>query len=212
MSEKEKSTDNNRKLFFTFLRIGAFTFGGGYAMIPLIQKEIVEKEKWITEEDLLEIIAIAESTPGPIAINAATFVGYRVGGFRGSVSATSGVSIPSFVIILILARVLKAVEQFQVVSDAFVGIRAAVLALILSAFLKLFGGMEKSAFNLIVSAAAFVAVVFGDANVLAVLAACAAAGLLHSFMVSRRKGANGRGAETEGTEGAEKEKERGKRS
>ena len=83
-------------LFLSFLKIGAFTFGGGYAMIPLIQKEAVEEKKWITDEDILEIIAIAESTPGPIAINAATFVGWRVCGFWGALSATLGVILPSF--------------------------------------------------------------------------------------------------------------------
>ena len=86
-------------LLGTFLKIGAFTFGGGYAMIPLIQKEVVEKHKWMTDDDILEIVAIAESTPGPIAINAATFVGYRTAGFFGAFCATVGVVLPSFVII-----------------------------------------------------------------------------------------------------------------
>ncbi|MBO5928737.1 MAG: chromate transporter, partial [Clostridia bacterium] len=80
-----------RKLFLTFLKIGAFTFGGGYAMIPLIQRDIVEKNHWLTDDDILEIIAIAESTPGPIAINSATFVGYRVAGFFGAMFSTLGV-------------------------------------------------------------------------------------------------------------------------
>ena len=91
------------KVFATFFKIGAFTFGGGYAMIPLIQNEAVEKNKWITDDDILEIIAIAESTPGPIAINSATFVGYRAAGVLGSVCATLGVVLPSFVIILLLS-------------------------------------------------------------------------------------------------------------
>ncbi|MBQ1988903.1 MAG: chromate transporter, partial [Clostridia bacterium] len=93
------------QLFLTFFKIGAFTFGGGYAMIPLIQKEVVEEKKWITDDDILEIIAIAESTPGPIAINSATFVGYRVCGFWGSFFSTLGVVLPSFVIILIISFV-----------------------------------------------------------------------------------------------------------
>ena len=87
------------QLFTVFFKIGAFTFGGGYAMIPFIQKETAEKRDWITEEEILEIIAIAESTPGPIAINSATFVGYRVAGFWGSAFATFGVVLPSFLII-----------------------------------------------------------------------------------------------------------------
>ena len=85
-------------LFLTFFKIGAFTFGGGYAMIPLIQKEAVEKHKWISDEDILDIIAIAESTPGPIAINSATFMGYRVAGVLGSAAATFGTVLPSFLI------------------------------------------------------------------------------------------------------------------
>ena len=90
------------QLFVSFLRIGLFTFGGGYAMIPLIQKETVENKRWISDEDILEIIAIAESTPGPIAINSATFVGWRVGGFLGALLATLGAVIPSFAVITVI--------------------------------------------------------------------------------------------------------------
>ena len=89
-------------VFWVFFRIGAFTFGGGYAMIPLITEETVTKRKWISEQDILDIFAIAESTPGPIAINSATFVGYRVAGFWGSFFATLGVVMPSFIIIFII--------------------------------------------------------------------------------------------------------------
>ena len=89
-------------IFSVFFRIGAFTFGGGYAMIPLIQKETVEKKKWITDDDILEIIAIAASTPGPIALTSATFVGYRVAGVLGALFGTVGMVLPSFTIILIL--------------------------------------------------------------------------------------------------------------
>ena len=103
----ESKTKKIFQLFLVFLKIGAFTFGGGYAMIPIIQKEIVENKKWITDDDILEIIAIAESTPGPIAINSATFVGYRVAGFFGAMLATLGVVLPSFVIILLISFVLR---------------------------------------------------------------------------------------------------------
>ena len=94
-------------LFCTFFKIGGFTFGGGHAMIPLIQKEAVENKGWVTDDDILEIIAIAESTPGPVAINSATFVGYRTAGFWGAVCATFGVVLPSFVIILAIAYLLN---------------------------------------------------------------------------------------------------------
>ena len=95
-------------LFLTFLKIGLFTFGGGYAMIPLIQRETVNHKKWISDKDILDIVAIAESTPGPIAINAATFIGYRVGGFFGAMAATVGVVLPSFTIIAAISYVLAA--------------------------------------------------------------------------------------------------------
>ena len=91
-----------KQLFFSFLKIGAFTFGGGYAMIPLIQKEVVEDKKWLTDEDVADVIAIAETTPGPIAINAATFVGYKAKGVIGALAATLGVVIPSFLIIILI--------------------------------------------------------------------------------------------------------------
>ena len=98
--EKEmKRTQNLISLFLIFMKIGLFTFGGGYAMIPLIQRETVNNKKWISDKDILDIVAIAESTPGPIAINAATFIGYRVGGFLGAMAATVGVVLPSFAII-----------------------------------------------------------------------------------------------------------------
>ena len=98
------------KLFITFFKIGAFTFGGGYAMIPLIQHEVTVKNKWITDDDILEIVAISESTPGPIAVNSATFVGYRVCGVLGSIASTLGVVVPSFLIMLVVFFVL---DEFQ---------------------------------------------------------------------------------------------------
>ena len=102
-------------LFLTFLKIGAFTFGGGYAMIPLIQREIVLRRRWITDDDILEITAIAESTPGPIAVNSATFVGYRVGGLPGAALSTVGVVLPSFVIITAISYVLRQFESLAAV-------------------------------------------------------------------------------------------------
>ena len=96
--------NKNLELFLTFMKIGAFTFGGGYAMIPLIQHEVCDNKHWLNEDDILEVVAIAESTPGPVVINAATFVGSRTAGTLGAVCATLGVVLPSFVIILIIAK------------------------------------------------------------------------------------------------------------
>ena len=101
------------ELFWAFFRIGSLTFGGGYAMIPLIQKETVEKKKWVSPEDIVDIVAIAESTPGPIAISASTFVGYRIAGVAGATLATIGVIVPSFIIIFVLSFVLYPAVFFR---------------------------------------------------------------------------------------------------
>ena len=174
------------KLFITFFKIGAFTFGCGYSMIPLIQKEVVENKKWITDDDILEIIAIAESTPGPIAINSATFVGYRVCGFFGSFFATLGVVLPSFVIILIISYFLSSFGHITAIKYAFNGIRAGVLALLLKALWTMFKKCPKGIVSYIVMAVSFVAVAFLDVPVLAVIIFCALFGLISSIIVKRR--------------------------
>ena len=138
------------KLFTTFFRIGLFTFGGGYAMIPLIQKEAVENRKWITDDDILEIVAIAESTPGPIAINSATFIGYKTAGVMGSAFATLGVCMPSFIIIYIISLFFDAFLSLKFVQYAFLGIRACVVYLIASAGFKLFKGLKKNVLSILI--------------------------------------------------------------
>ena len=173
-------------IFWVFFRIGAFTFGGGYAMIPLIQKETVEKKKWITDDDILEIIAIAESTPGPIAINSSTFVGYRVAGFFGAMFGTFGMVLPSFVIILVISTVLREFQNIEAVQFAFNGIRAGVLALILKALWSMYRQAPKGVIAYIVMTAAFVVTAFFDINVLIVIIGCALIGLISSLTVSRR--------------------------
>lgn len=173
-------------LFLVFLKIGAFTFGGGYAMIPLIQKEIAEKRKWITDDDILEIIAIAESTPGPIAINAATFVGYRTGGFWGAFFSTIGVVLPSFAIISIISYILGVFKNTRGVIYAFNGIRAGVLALLLKAMYSMYQQSQKGIIPYLVMTLSFVlAAVFGI-NVIAVIILCAAMGLASSLYINRR--------------------------
>ena len=173
-------------LFLTFLKIGAFTFGGGYAMIPLIQREIVEKHKWASDDDLLEIVAIAESTPGPIAINAATFVGYRVCGFFGAFISTVGIVLPSFCIILAISFVLREFRELKAVQYAFQGIRAGVLALIFKALFTMYKKCKKKIVSYIVMALAFVLVAFFKVNVLFVIITCAAIGLAASLIAKRR--------------------------
>lgn len=135
----------NKKLdlFLTFMKIGAFTFGGGYAMIPLIQREVCTNKKWMEEKDILEIVAIAESTPGHITINAATFVGYRTADFIGACLATLGVVLPSCLLISLISLVLHHFQELRAVKYTFMGIRAAVLALILKALWSMFKTAKK---------------------------------------------------------------------
>ena len=173
-------------LFRTFFKIGAFTFGGGYAMIPLIQREISENKGWVSDEDILDIIAIAESTPGPIAINAATFVGYRVCGFWGAAFSTFGVVLPSFIIITIISFLLKEFEKIRVVKYAFFGIRAGVLALIVKALWTMYKKCPKNIVSYIVMAFAFVMAAIIKVNVLYVILSCAVIGLVTSYIAGRR--------------------------
>ena len=131
------------ELFLTFAKIGLFTFGGGYAMISLIEDACVEQKKWITHEDMMNIAVIAESTPGPIAINCATYIGYRQKGFWGSVWATLGMVTPSFVIIYAISRFLEHFLEIAIIANAFRGIKLAVGILILDAALNMLKKMKK---------------------------------------------------------------------
>ena len=130
-------------LFLSFFKIGAFTFGGGYAMLSLLENEFVEKKGWLTKEEFLDMVAIAESTPGPVAINSATFIGYKTAGALGSAFATLGVVLPSFIIIYVISLFLDKFLTFTLVQSAFTGIQACVVYLIGSTGLKLFKQMQK---------------------------------------------------------------------
>ena len=173
-------------LFLTFMKIGLFTFGGGYAMIPLIQRETVENKKWISEEDILEIVAIAESTPGPIAINAATFIGWRVSGFLGATAATVGVVLPSFAIITAISFVLAAFQDVLWIRYAFNGIRAGVLALIVKALWSMYKQSPKGIFAYLIMLGAFAVTAFLPVNVVFVILFCAAAGIVQALILGRR--------------------------
>lgn len=174
------------QIFSSFFKIGAFTFGGGMAMIPLIQNEAVEKRHWVTDEDILEIIAIAESTPGPIAINAATFIGYRAAGVLGSVCATLGVVVPSFTVILLISFVLRQFQSLPAVQYAFQGIRAGVLALLISALWKMYKKSPKGWVAYVVMGCAFVLTAIFDINVIFVIIGCAVFGVVTSLIMERR--------------------------
>ena len=137
-------------LFLTMLKIGFFTFGGGYAMIALLENEFVAKKKWLEKDEFLDVAAIAESTPGPIAINAATYIGYKNGGIIGSIIATLGICIPSFVIIYAISLFFDAFLSLTLVAYAFKGIQICVVYLILTAGLKMLKQMKKTTFNIII--------------------------------------------------------------
>ena len=150
------------QLFWAFFKIGLFTFGGGYAMISIISNEIVEKRKYITAVEFADIIAVAESTPGPIAINSATFIGYRRGGVLGSLIASLAVALPSFIIIFVISLFLDEFMKFELVQKAFTGIQCAVAVLIISAAFKLSKVMEKNAFSFILLSLAAAAMLVID--------------------------------------------------
>ncbi len=186
------------RLFWTFFRIGAFTFGGGYAMLPLIESECVEKYGWITGEELLRVTVIAESTPGPVAINCATFVGNKKAGFAGALACTFGVVLPSFVIILALSFFLDSFLEIPLIAKAFRGIRIAVAILILRAGLRMLLRMEKKPLPLILFGAAFAAMlaisIFSlPVSTIALLGAAAAVSLSISLAKAWRERKGGAG-------------------
>lgn len=142
-------------LFFSMLKIGLFTFGGGYAMINLLENEFVAKKKWIEQEEFLDLVAIAESTPGPIAINCATYLGYKKEKLLGSIFATVGMVLPSFCIIFLISLFFNEFLTITWVASAFKGIQVCVVFLILSAGLKMLKKIKKTAFNLVLLTATF---------------------------------------------------------
>ena len=149
-------------LFLTFAKIGMFTFGGGYAMISLIEDSCVEKKKWITHDEMMNVTVIAESTPGPIAINCATYVGYKQKGLPGAVTATVGMVFPSFCIIFLISMVLDNFLEIAWIANAFMGIKIAVGLLILDAAVKMIRKMQKKPVPLTIMVCAFLAMFLID--------------------------------------------------
>ena len=141
------------------MKIGMFTFGGGYAMINLLDNEFVERKKWIDSEEFMDIVTIAESTPGPIAINCSTYIGYKRCGFSGALFATLGMCIPSFVVIYLISLFFNQFLTVSAVASAFKGIQVCVIFLILSAGLKMLRKIKKSAFNVTVMTITFAAMI-----------------------------------------------------
>jgi len=153
-------------LFITFFKIGLFTFGGGYAMIPLIQDQVVNKHKWLRAQEMNDMILIAESSPGPIAINSSTYVGYRVAGFLGAFFATLGVVLPSFCIILIISYFFRDLLSFPLIAAAFKGIKIAVAILIIDAAWRIGKAIKFDAYSIIMLIVIFILqIVFSFLNI-----------------------------------------------
>ena len=172
-------------LFITFFKIGLFTFGGGYAMMPLFQKELVERHGWIDEDEILDIFAIAESTPGVVAVNSATFVGYKIKKIKGSISATAGVVLPSFIIISIISLFIMQFKQLTVVSWAFQGIRVGVFVLMVTTIIKLARKNAPTVYNFVIGILVFVAAAFFNVNAIILIVFAIAIGIL--FGIWKRK-------------------------
>lgn len=159
-------------LFWTFCRIGGLTFGGGYAMLPMIQQEVVEKRKWATNEEVMDYYAVGQCTPGVIAVNTATFIGYKLHGVIGGIVATAGVIFPSIIIISIIAACLQNFADMPIVQHAFGGIRVAVAVLVTTAIIKLWKSGVKDKVGVIICIAAFlIQVLLGLSPVYIVIAA-----------------------------------------
>ena len=173
-------------LFFTFMKIGVVTFGGGYAMIPIIENEVSKKKGWIKEQELIDVIAISESTPGPIAVCSATFIGYNLAGLLGAFCSTVGVVLPSFLIIFIISLFLRKFEQLKFIKYAFFGIRAGVLALLVKAVISMFKKSPKNILAYSIMTLSFIAVAIFSVNVFYVLISSAAIGLVAMIIAKKR--------------------------
>lgn len=193
---EEKSTTRGAllcKLFFTMMKIGLFTFGGGYAMLALFEAEFVDKKKWIGKTEFMDMLAIAESTPGPLAINGATYVGYKIAGFLGALVSTVAVCIPSFAIIYAISLFFDRFLSLTFVAYAFAGVRVCVVWLILSAGIRVFRGLERSAFNYILASIVFVLMVGASllavdfSSILAILL-CGVLGIAVTYTARLKKG------------------------
>ncbi|MER2150985.1 MAG: chromate transporter [Candidatus Limivicinus sp.] len=165
-------------LFLSFAKVGVMTFGGGYAMIPILEREIVDRQGWASSEELMDYYAVGQCTPGVIAVNTATFIGYKIAGPLGGIVATLGVVFPSVVIICIIAGVLTNFADIPAVKSAFTAIRVCVCVLIFNAVLKLWKGAVKDKAGLVLFLIVFILSLFFDISPVVFVVMCALAGLL----------------------------------
>ncbi len=174
-------------LFFTFARIGGLTFGGGYAMLPIIQKEIVEEKKWATENEVMDYYAVGQCTPGIIAVNTATFIGYNLKGIPGAIFATLGVAFPSLVIILIIASLLTNIMDITIVQNAFTGIRIAVVALIIDTVIKLWKSSVSNWIGIFIAVITFIASALFNISPIYIIISAALIGYISSSFGGNKK-------------------------
>ena len=174
------------QLFISFLKIGAFTFGGGYAMVPLIEREVIDKRGWVARKDFLDLLTIAQSAPGPIALNTAVFVGYRIAGLKGALASLAGIVLPAFTIILLVAIFFADIRDNKIVDPAFKAMRPAVVALIVAPIVSLSKGLNI--WLLAVAAATAVAIWWFGFSPIYVLVVGAVAGLVWSVYLTRKEG------------------------
>lgn len=175
------------QVFLSFFKIGLFTFGGGYAMISVISAELVERKKWLTQDDMTDMLIISEMTPGAIAVNSATFVGYKVAGVLGGILGTLGVVLPSLIIITVLSFFVHYLEEVAWLAAAFKGIQAVVVVLIVNAMVKFFRQLDKSWQSYLIAAAAFAVTLLTDLNVIFLILAGGAYGIAYTLIKTSRQ-------------------------
>ena len=175
------------QLFVSFARVGVLTFGGGYAMIPMLEREIVDRHGWATSEELMDYYAVGQCTPGVIAVNTATFIGYKIAGNIGGVVATLGVVFPSFVIITVIAGIIQNFADIPAVRSAFAAIRVCVCVLIFNSVLKLWNSAVKDKAALVLCLLVFVLSIFFNISPIVFVVFCAAAGILFTRLGVRGK-------------------------
>ncbi len=171
-----------REIFMAFFKIGSFTFGGGYAMIPLIEREVVNNKGWVKEEEVIDVFVVAESIPGAIAINASTFIGYKTAGKAGAFAAMFGIILPSFIIITVIAAFFSKFQNNLMVQAAFMGIRSAVVGLILMAAVKIVKASVKDKFAALITVLAAILVLIANIHAIFVIIGAASVGLIIYFM------------------------------
>lgn len=176
------------EMFATFFKIGICTFGGGYAMLPMLEREIVKSHGWATMDELLDYFAIGQCTPGIIAVNTATFVGYKRKGCAGGIAATLGVIAPSILIITAIAALLSNFMEYEIVGHAFAGIRIAVCAMILKTILKLAKSAVKKWWHILLAICAFAAAALVKINTIVIVAATICGGAAYFFLSARKGG------------------------